>query len=54
VTVRGYCDVCGRLVPIRANGWWPGDRAQKWWPVKHVKVGDDTGGADCPGMKVPL
>lgn len=49
----GYCNECGRLVTIL-----PGERheavgrsSRRWYPVKHPKLGDDTGGEDCPGVK---
>lgn len=51
---RGYCAVCGRLIEIRAVGWTPDRTRQRWYPVKHPRLGDDTGGADCTGMKEPL
>ena len=54
MAVRGYCALCGRLVTIEARGWWPDRRNQKWWPVRHVRPGDDTGGKDCDGTGVPL
>lgn len=50
----GYCAECGRLVQIEARGTVPGRRQQLWYPVKHPRRGDDTGGQECPGGKVPL
>jgi hypothetical protein len=53
--ILGYCSVCGKLVPIEAKGLKsPRARQQAWYPVKHPKPGDDTGGENCPGMKTPL
>lgn len=54
MAVRGYCALCGRLVTIEARGWWPDKRNQKWFPVRHVRAGDDTGGKDCDGTGTPL
>lgn len=50
----GYCAKCGRLVKIEARGTVPGRRQQLWYPLKHPKPGDDTGGTDCEGVKEPL
>ncbi len=52
--VRGYCARCGRLIEIRAVGWNADHTRQIWYPVKHPKLGDDTGGDDCDGVKEPL
>jgi len=51
---RGYCAVCDRLVLLEARGWSPCRTRQRWYPVRHARLGDDSGGADCPGVEVAL
>jgi hypothetical protein len=55
----GRCAECDRLLPIQARGNHAGQdgrplRQQRWYPVRHPRLGDDTGGEDCPGMVVAL
>lgn len=52
---RGYCKECDRLVEIRPGELKPhSNRAVNWYPFSHPKLGDDTGGEECPGVKIAL
>lgn len=47
----GYCRECDRLVRILPRGFREGfGKQNNWYPVKHPRLGDDTGGEDCPGV----
>lgn len=55
--MKGYCKACDRLYTLeqRATDGTPfnpaNPRQAALFPEKHPKLGDDTGGEDCPGCR---